>query len=326
MTLATIVNRLKAEGSIEPVRVNRYILHSTARVRNLGLRVFNEGGSRVEYTLSQIHQMFAVPFGDGEYTFRVSSIAAGVHAEEVRRPAPAPRVYRTITRSSYHDSGSGTGRRGVQQALDAIPMDADGVRRSFGLEWEINALNRDQEDKLARLLDTMPAHFTERDASLTSTGVEIIFLPLSREKIVEVFTKLQSFCTENGVDMDGTGAHITYGVSNAHVSELDLQIRINRIALSVKAACTQREIRSVFGRDFTSYASLPRSTTERGHSNAWSASRGNSAYELRLCHWKGDISKITEFMVKTEFVFNRTFTSRDFVNIFEAMGSNASEA
>lgn len=326
MTLATIVNRLKAEGSIEPVRVNRYVLNETARVRSLGLRVYDSNGNKVEYTLQQIHELFAVPMGS-EYAFRLVQRPSSIHeSTQTRVDREAPRVYRTITRGCYHDSGSGTSRRGVSEALAQIPLDEDGVRRSFGLEWEINALDRDQEDKLARLLDTMPRHFTERDASLTSCGVEIIFLPLSREKIIEVFTTLQNFCRENHVGMDGTGAHITYGVSNAHVSDSDLQIRINRIALSVKAACTQREIRSVFGRDFTGYASLPRSTTERGHSNAWSASRGNSAYELRLCHWQGDINKITEFMVKTEFVFNRTFRAQDFMEIFRIMGSDASEA
>lgn len=325
MTLATIVNRLKAEGSIEPVRVNRYVLNETARVRSLGLQVYISGDVKKEYTLQEIHSMFAVPYGS-EYTFRTAARPSFIHEQAPAASAEPAYVYRTITRECYHDSGSGTSRRGVLEALEQIPLDEDGVRRSFGLEWEINALNREQEDKLARLLDTMPRHFTERDASLTSRGVEIIFLPLSREKIIEVFTTLQNFCRENRVDMDGAGAHITYGVSNAHVSESDLQIRINRIALSVKAACTQREIRSVFGRDFTSYASLPRSTTERGHSNAWSASRGNSAYELRLCHWQGDINKITEFMVKTEFVFNRTFRAQDFMEIFRIMGSDASEA
>lgn len=332
MTLATIVNRLKAEGSIEPVRVNRYKINRTVRTIRLGIRPFEEEPHL--YTLSEIHGLFAVQQGT-EFTFRtepvrtasrVSSIPPYIHRGEAQeRPAPA-RVYRTITRNSYHSSGSGTDRTGVREALEAIPMDEDGVRRSFGLEFEIYALNRDQEDKLARLLETMPRHFTERDASLSSTGVEIIFLPLSRAKIIEVFNTLKRFCEENGVSMEGTGSHITYGVSNAHVTGSDLQIRINRIALAVKAACTQNAIKRVFGRDFTGYASLPRSTTEQGHSNAWSASRGNSAYELRLCNWKGDIEKMTEFMVKTEFVFNRTFTATDFVDIFNIMGADIAGA
>ena len=124
--------------------------------------------------------------------------------------------------------------------------------------------------------------------------------------------------------MDGTGAHLTYGVSNASCTQDDLQIRINRIALAVKSASTQGAIRTVFGRDFTNFAALPSSTTTRGHSNAWSASRGSSAYELRLCAWRGDIDKITEFVHETEFVFNRTFTASDFINIFRIMGSSCS--
>lgn len=332
MTLATIVNRLKAEGTIEQVRVNRYKVNRTIRSQALEIRPFEE--THRLYTLSEIHSLFAVPQG-AEFVFRTNpvrthsqtpSIPSYIHRGEAQeRPAPA-RVYRTITRNSYHSSGSGTDRTGVREALEAIPMDEDGVRRSFGLEFEIYALNRDQEDKLARLLETMPRHFTERDASLSSTGVEIIFLPLSRAKIIEVFNTLKRFCEDNGVSMEGTGSHITYGVSNAHVTGSDLQIRINRIALAVKAACTQNAIKRVFGRDFTGYASLPRSTTEQGHSNAWSASRGNSAYELRLCNWKGDIEKMTEFMVKTEFVFNRTFTATDFVDIFNIMGADIAGA
>lgn len=328
MTLATIVNRLKAEGTIEQVRVNRYKVNGTPRARQLGIRPFEEEARL--YTLSEIHGLFAEPYGS-EFRFRtepfrtasqMSSIPPYIHRGEAQSTPPAPaRVLRRITRDSYHSSGSGTGRTGVREALEAIPMDEDGVRRSFGLEFEIYRLSREQEDQLARLLDTMPRHFTERDGSLSESGVEIIFLPLSREKVIEVFNTLKNFCRDNRVEMDGTGAHITYGVSNAHVTDSDLQIRINRIALAVKAACTQGAIKRVFGRDFTGYASLPRSTTERGHSNAWSASRGNSAYELRLCNWQGNIEKMTEFMVKTEFVFNRTFTAQDFVNIFNIMGA-----
>lgn len=332
MTLATIVNRLKAEGTIEQVRVNRYKINATERTRQLRIRSYQEDGQL--YTRAQIHALFAVERG-GDFFFRTEPFTFSypweapsyIHRGEVpteqqvrREQVRQERVMRTITRNSYHSSGHGVDRRGVQEALSNIARDGDGVRRSFGLEWEIYSLNEQQEDKLARILETLPSHFTEMDASLSNRGVEIIFLPLSKQEVIRVFNKLKTFCLENRVDMSNTGAHITYGVSNANVSENDLQIRINRIALAVKAACTQQAIRNVFGRDFTGYASLPRSTTERGHSNAWSASRGNSAYELRLCNWQGNIEKITEFMVATEFVFNRVFTGRDFVKIFQIMG------
>lgn len=332
MRLSTIVDRLLREGSIERTRVNWYRVLNTPRTRQLNIP---EG--TVIHPLSAVHTEFAVQVGPNDYVFRTSprperarfTPASFSHSASPSTPASAPRPaepqpLRRIRRDSYHSNGNGTSRYGIEEALSRIALDSDGVRRSFGLEWEVYSLNSTQEDKLARLLDTLPAHFTERDASLGEGGVEIIFLPLGLEKIKEVWNTLQAFCRDNDVRMNGAGAHITYGVSNSEVSIDDLQIRINRIALAVKAASTQSAIKTVFGRDFTGYAALPQSTTTRGHSNAWSASRGNSAYELRLCAWKGDINKITEMMLATEFVFHRTFTARDFLKIFEIMGSDCS--
>lgn len=236
-------------------------------------------------------------------------------------------VLRTITRNSYHGFGSGTSRHGVDAALARIPMDADGVRRSFGLEWEIYSLTPLQEDRLARLLDILPAHFTERDGSLSSSGVEIIFLPLSATEYIDTWTKLQNFCRDTHVDMEGTGAHTTYGVSNSTITDIDqeLQVRLSRIALAVKSVSTQQTIKRVFGRDFTGYACLPNERLCRcDHTLAWSASRGNSAYELRLCSWEGNANKIVAFMKATEFIFTRPFVAQDFINIFTIMGSGCS--
>lgn len=319
MRLSTIVNTLLAEGSIERVRVNWYRVLNTARTRQLNIP---EG--TLLHPRAAVHNEFAVQVAEGDnYVYRTIPRPERMPGQEAPRPVEPP-VLRTIRRDCYHSHGSGTCRYGIEEALARIPHDEDGVRRSFGLEWEVYSLDRRQEDKLARLLDTLPAHYTERDASLGGGGVEIIFLPLGLEKIREVWNTLQNFCRENNVRMDGAGAHITYGVSNSEVGNSDLQIRINRIALAVKAASTQSAIKAVFGRDFTDYAALPQSTTTHGHSNAWSASRGDSAYELRLCAWQGDIEKITNFMLATEFVFHRTFTARDFIKIFEIMGSDCS--
>lgn len=94
----------------------------------------------------------------------------GTGARPQSAPAPEPEPLRTIRRDGYHDNGGGIRRHGVAEALNAIARDPDGVRRSFGLEWEIYNLTAQQEDKLARLLDTLPAHFTERDGSLGSHG------------------------------------------------------------------------------------------------------------------------------------------------------------
>lgn len=350
MTRQRMCQILLNEGYIERVRVNRY------RITESGVAHIRVDQRRpsffLEWTRDQIVRYFGVgqedswefhpnyfrrsttPATDAGYVTvdpcasrERGTVVNGPARRTVERP-----VLRTISRQSYHWSGSGTGRSGVGAALANISTDTDGVKRSFGLEWEIYSLTAEQEDKLARLLDTMPTHFTERDGSLSDRGVEIIFLPLGEEKIKEVWNKLQSFCRENNVAMNNTGAHLTYGVNNSQIDDTtDLTIRLNRIALAVKAAASQREIKAVFGRDFTNYAHLPNTTSsnpllQTEHSMAWSASRGCSAYELRLCHWLGNIDRIVEFMKVTEFVFTRPFTANDFMNIFRVMGANCSEA
>lgn len=322
MTLATIVNRLKAEATISQVRVNRYRVNLSYRSEQLGV-----DRTRL-YTLGEIHRLFSVEVAPGNYVFRrpeSSGTPNSVSRSQIETVQPEPETLRTIRRAMYHSTGGGRDRQGVQDALASIPVDLDGVRRSFGLEWEIYNLTDTQEDRLAGLLDTLPAHVAERDSSLGSRGVEIVFLPMSKDRLIVTFKALKEFCTQNLVSMGGTGAHITYGVSDSEICDInDLQIRLNRIALSVKAASTQRAIKAVFGRDFTGYAHLPQSTTTRDHSNAWSASRGRDAYELRLCCWEGDIDKIVEFLLATEFVFHRTFRAEDFQNIFRIMGCDCS--
>ena len=316
MTLATIVNRLKAEGTITQVRVNRYRVNDTIRATAL------EVNREPLYTLSQIHSLFAELVSPGNYRFKMPTYRSRV---ESTTPPPAqtatPSELRRIRRGAYHSTGSGETRLGVGDALAAIPLDSDGVRRSFGFEWEINALSPVQEDALARLLDTLPTHVAERDGSLSSTGVDLVFMPMSKATLIRTFKTLQSFCRDNNVDMDRTGAHLTYGVSNSSVVRVqDLQVRLNRVALAVKACAIKRNIEKVFGRDFTGYAHLPSDTTTSDHSNAWNASRGTDAYELRLCSWRGDIEKIVEFVIATESVFQRPFNRSDFLRIFDIMG------
>lgn len=323
MTLASLVNRLRDEGTIEQVRVNRYKVNPTVRQQ-----VLSVDPTRL-YTLREIHAIFCEPDGVVGYRFRVSSITSFTTTSARQAPVTPPPALRTITRNSYHSSGQGVDRRGVPEALRSISPDVDGVRRSYGLEYEIYSLTREQEDKLVRLLDTLPAHTTERDGSLRDDGVEIVFLPLGEQQLKDTWAKLTAFVNENGVDMQRTGAHITYGVSNANTTVSDLQIRLNRVALAIKATAAQRKIKEVFGRDFThggmtpNYCQLPTSTTFSAHSNALSAARGNSAYECRLCNWQGNIDKIVEFMKKTEFVFTRPFTAQDLIDIFTLMGSDS---
>lgn len=335
MTLATLTNRLMREATIERVRVNRYRICPSHRSLALCRQYIGQ-----TVTLGDIHALFTIRVMGDDFRFRVPS--DGYTADNIvgRLPicdedefsfiqeapiqATRPEPLRTIERRSYHSTGGGSARTGVERALLAITPDEDGVRRSFGLEWEIFALTPRQEDKLARLLDTLPEHVTERDGSLSNTGVEIVFMPMGEQKYIETFTTLKNFCRENSIQMDRTGAHTTYGVSNARCTRDDLQIRINRIALAVKAASTQRAIKTLFGRDFTSYATLPQSTTYQSHSNAWSASRGSTAYELRLISWQGEPTLIAQFMRETEFVFQRPFEAEDFMKIFRLLGSDAS--
>lgn len=330
MTKVQLINVLLGDGAITREAVNRYKVHDTYFSRT----ILSSGiPTHTVYTRDQILEMFAVevPAGSGDYRLRLapqgSSTASSSSASGSQR-APL----RRITRSNYHSTGSGTSRDGVRGALENIPVDEDGVRRSFGLEYEIYSLNSDQEDKLARLLDTLPPHVTERDGSLGSNGVEIVFLPMSADKYIDTWNKLKEFVRENHVPMDdgGTvhmaGAHTTYGVSNSHVSVSDLQIRLNRLALAVKSVGTQRQIKRMFGRDFGNFRVLPNTTTHNSHDNAFSASRGTSAWECRLCSWSGDAERIVSFLKRSEFVFNRAFTASDFVDIFEILGGDTSES
>lgn len=316
MKLETALRILTQEGSIERVSRGQYIVNPTTRARALTSLT-----SSVRIDLDYIKRAFLITDSSVPGGWLLKPYTIGTRETPVQREEPRL-VLRTIERNCYHSCGNGTSRRGVTEALRAIPLSGDGIRRSYGLEWEIYALDAQQEDKLARLLDTLPSHVTERDGSLSHTGVEIIFLPMSEEKYKATFKALQTFCRENHVDMNNTGAHTTYGVSNSHVEERDLQIRLNRIAMAVKAGSIQRNIKRLFGRDFTSYAHLPRSLTEFDHSQAWSASRGTSAYELRLVNWEADVNRLVEFIQATEFVFNRVFTAQDFLNIFTILGEN----
>lgn len=321
MTAQVATNKLIQEGTIERVRVNRYRILESSRSRR-ARRYFDWSETHL-YTRNDILQIFCIARLDiGEYTWRYFSQHTQVQTVEVSQQSATilqQTRLRRLDRDMYHH-GTNRDRFGAQ--YDLISADSDGVVRSYGLEWEIYSLNEEQEDKLVRLLETLPLHVTERDASLGGTGVEIVFAPLSEAEYKATWKKLQDFCRQESIEMGGTGAHTTYGVSDSAVSVDDLQIRLNRIALSVKACALQSSIKKVFGRDFTSYAALPMSTTYRQHSNAWSASRGNTAYELRLCNWKGDVDKIVEFMKATEFIFHRPFTANDFIKIFNIMGSD----
>ena len=152
-------------------------------------------------------------------------------------------------------------------------------------------------------------------------------MPMSEEKYKDTFRKLNSFCREEDVIMQRTGAHTTYGVNNSSVGRSDLQIRLNRLALAVKAVGTQRAIAELFGRDFSDYCQLPNSTTANYHSNAFSnSSRPDGCWECRLINWKANADKVVEFFKATEVAFHRPVTANDFINVFRILGADTSEA
>lgn len=241
---------------------------------------------------------------------------------------------RTLNRERYHNNCDSNGQRTfVTEALERIQPDEDGVKRSFGIEYEIYSLTPEQEDKLAYLLDTLPQHDVERDGSLESSGVEIVFAPVDAATYIEIVTKLGNFVRDNGIRMeDGycmAGMHTTYGVSNAEASKQDLQIRLNRMALAVKSVATQQQIKEVFGRDFGHYRELPGQSSDRNallynaHGNAFSTNgRPSNCWENRLVSWQCNPTKLVEFFKATEFAFHRPVEAQDFMKVFEIMGSN----
>lgn len=253
---------------------------------------------------------------------RRAQAAAQARAEQEAR------TRRRLTQRSYH-SGD---RSGFAAALESIPVDEDGVRRSFGIEYEVYALNADQEDKLARLLDTLPMHIVEHDGSLDPSGCEIVFAPVGADEYVRIVETLARFVRENDVAMASSygssmaGMHTTYGVSNAEATRSDLQIRLNRFAFAVMAAGTQGQIKRLFGRHFGQYRELPQSTTTDTHSNAFSThGRPQTCWECRLPSWECNPRQMVKFFAATEGAFHHPVNAEDFVKVFEVLGGNTEQ-
>lgn len=295
MNSDVFINKLLKLGVVERVRIGWY-----------KICVFDPN---MIYNRDEIVERFATEVAPGRYEFKL---------EEVERytPRPSVRPTRRIYRAGYQ-----TQSRNVTQALERIPVDADGVRRSYGIEYEINALTSEEESELAYLLDTLPPHVTERDGSLSSSGVEIVFEPLGREDTIKVVKKLREFVRVNCIDMNCTGMHITVGVSNSEVSSNDLTIRTNRLALAVKSVALQTEIIKVFGRDFVNYARLPEGLLDTIRYRAFKV-RNSNCWECRLVRWDCDIERVMEFLDVAEPLFHRAFEAQDFINLFRVFGSN----
>ena len=232
------------------------------------------------------------------------------------------RPIRSIDRSTYHTHQR---HANIDQLLAEIPYDDDGVRRSYGIEYEIYSLTMAQESDLAYLLDTLPNHSTEEDGSLSSGGVEIVFDPLSKTDAIKTINTLNAFVRENNINMNGTGMHITYGVSNMSSRSSDITIRLNRLAYAIAAVGLKSNIETIFGRTFNNYACIPQGVIDRSRYNAFRV-RDTNSWECRLIKWNCDINKIMDFFKLTESVFYRPFTIEDFNEIFSFLGSEMSGA
>lgn len=299
----------------------------TAIVKLLGLGIITRSQHRGHYYIvdqprertfnrAQVYSRFTIEVMPGRFTLKF---------EEIARAKNQSRPQRSINRDSYHG-----GTRNYEPYIAAVPVDEDGVRRTFGLEYEIYQLTLEQESELAYLLDTLPPHITERDGSLGSRGVEIVFMPMGKDQYIQTVRTLRRFIEDKNITMQAdsehqAGMHTTYGVSNAEATKEDLQIRLNRFALAIMALGRKDVITNVFGRYFGNYRELPRSTTYTAHANAFSTNgRPRNCWECRLPSWKADPEKLVQFFRATESAFHRAFNSEDFEAMYNLLGRDTS--
>lgn len=267
------------------------------------------------YSRGDVLTAFAIEGEPRRYKLNDSAVSAVLQAvADPNRPRPI----RTITRASYHSSQRTIN---IAESLARITADEDGVVRSYGLEYEIYRLTRQQESDLAYLLDTLPQHETESDGSLSSSGVELVFAPMGEQDLIETVRKLNDFINTNDVEMYNTGMHVTYGVNNSTASFSDLNIRLNRLAYAVTALITQPESDRIFGRRWNSYASVPTRITDTNRYCAFNP-RNGSAWECRLVYYKADIERVVKFFKASETVFYRPFNAEDFVAVFNVLQVN----
>lgn len=259
-------------------------------------------------------------------------------ADAVREEHARP--LRHLSIGYYHQNGQGTSRVGLQAALNRITADSDGVKRSFGVEYEIYTLTEQQQSELCYLLDDLPPCKAEHDGSLGAGGVELIFDPVGKEDYIRIVKTLRTFIEEQGIYMidhstgRGAGMHTTYGVSNSHVRDTDtirvggysvplIQARLNRISSLIKVTATQQQVKTLFGRYFTGYAQSSFSQGEssylryNAHENSMSINGRQpldhiyTCWEFRLLAYECDPEKVVEFFKATEWVFHRTMHTED---------------
>lgn len=250
------------------------------------------------------------------------------------------RPLRHLSRGYYHQNGHGTARHGLQAALNRIAADSDGVKRSFGVEYEIYTLTGPQESDLCYLLDDLPPCKAENDGSLSTNGVELVFDPVGKDDYIRIVKTLRRFIDDHGIYMlddatgQGAGMHTTYGVSNSHARDTDtirvggytvplIQARLNRVSSLMKVCATRQQIKDVFGRYFTGYAQSSFSQGEdsylryNNHSNSMSINGRTpvdhiyTCWEFRLLCYKCNPEKVVDFFRATEWVFHHTMHTED---------------
>lgn len=258
--------------------------------------------------------LFTTKVDEGRYVFKSPDRQLRASTRRNRT-----RPFRNLDILPYGSSNHGN-QYEVEDALERIPFDDDGVRRSFGVEYEIYTTTAKQRSDLAYLLDTLPHSTCHRDGSLGDGGVEVVFDPVGADDYVRIVTTLGTFVKSHNIEMEysrdhGAGMHTTYGVNNTEINDqMDLQIRLNRCMVMMRACMTQEATRKVFGRFFTDYARLPDIQTMGtiSHSNAASTNgRPSCCWEFRLPNWKADPRKVIKFFRATEWVFHHIPTGND---------------
>ena len=312
-----------------------HLIQKTIELQLIAKIATNRYQSKIDLrilTNKQVCDLYGIEFGfysSGEQKYRLNIAKIENDLQLLNNRATTnqtqtqtqPAQLRKINRLGYHQ-----GHRNVYEALNRISFDADGVKRAFGIEYEIYKLTAEQEDKLARLLDTLPSHVCERDGSLGENGIEIVFDPMSKSDFVKTINTLKEFVTTNNVQMkldDETmaGCHVTYSIQNLNdsisVYRPRFQARLNRYAMLICAIASTPEIRRVFGRGFGRYRTCPNNVNAMEHSNAFSINgRSGNAWECRLPSWEMNPEAIAEFFKITESVYERPLMQEDIEKLF----------
>lgn len=253
-----------------------------------------------------------------------------------------PRV--TLEQNRYHHFADDDDYKNyIKECINRIPADMDGVRRSYGLEYEIYSMSTNDRSDLSYLLRHLPKCHPENDGSLGPGGVELVFDPMGEEDYINTVKTLKEFVERHHIVMRGgsteAGMHTTYGVSNSEchnaLNEREngvpfIQLRLNRISAMMHIAGKKDNIRNTFGRYFGHYR---RSSLELGgvsefihvdtHENAMSIHGRDpvdgifTCYEFRLPNWQADPEKVVKFFKATEWIFHREWKPSDMLSLEE---------